>query len=121
MLNELGFTRVSYGVQDYNLEVQLAIQRFQPFKNVKDATENARKAGYTSVGRDIIFGLPFQTVEHIRTTIAKTKELMPDRIAMDWPMNSPQVKQQQVLQSCPKCQSLIYLPPGPPRIMRILN
>ncbi|UJH90831.1 oxygen-independent coproporphyrinogen III oxidase [Antarcticibacterium sp. 1MA-6-2] len=81
MLYGLGFTRVSYGVQDYNLEVQLAIHRFQPFKNVKDATENARKAGYTSVGHDIIFGLPFQTVEHIRTTIAKTKELMPDRIA----------------------------------------
>jgi oxygen-independent coproporphyrinogen III oxidase len=81
VLNELGFTRVSYGVQDYNLEVQLAIHRFQPFKNVKDATDNARKAGYTSVGHDIIFGLPFQTVEHIRTTIAKTKELMPDRIA----------------------------------------
>lgn len=80
-LYDLGFTRVSYGVQDYNLEVQLAINRFQPFINVKDATDNARKAGYTSVGHDIIFGLPFQTVEHIKTTIAKTKELMPDRIA----------------------------------------
>ena len=80
-LNELGFTRISYGVQDYNMVVQQAINRFQPFKNVKDATENAMAAGYTSVGHDIIFGLPFQTVEHIRTTIAKTRELMPDRIA----------------------------------------
>ena len=80
-LYDLGFRRVSYGVQDYNLEVQLAIHRFQPFVNVKNATENARNIGYTSVGHDIIFGLPFQTVDHVRNTIAKTKELMPDRIA----------------------------------------
>ena len=80
-LYDLGFRRVSYGVQDYNLEVQLAIHRFQPFVNVKNVTVNARKIGYTSVGHDIIFGLPFQTVEHVRNTIAKTKELMPDRIA----------------------------------------
>jgi oxygen-independent coproporphyrinogen III oxidase len=81
VLFDLGFTRVSYGVQDYNLDVQIAINRFQPFVNVKNATESARNIGYTSVGHDIIFGLPFQTVEHIRTTISKTKELMPDRIA----------------------------------------
>ncbi|CAN5251276.1 hypothetical protein BH23BAC2_BH23BAC2_26560 [soil metagenome] len=81
VLFDLGFTRVSYGVQDYNLEVQLAIHRFQPFVNVKNATDGAHKTGYTSVGHDIIFGLPFQTVDHIRNTIAKRKELMPDRIA----------------------------------------
>ncbi|GHA23878.1 coproporphyrinogen-III oxidase [Salinimicrobium marinum] len=81
VLHELGFTRISYGVQDYNMVVQQAIHRFQPFVNVKNATENAREIGYSSVGHDIIFGLPFQTVEHICTTIAKTKELMPDRIA----------------------------------------
>lgn len=81
VLFDLGFRRVSYGVQDYNLDVQIAINRFQPFVNVKNATEIARNIGYTSVGHDIIFGLPFQTVEHIRNTIAKTKELMPDRIA----------------------------------------
>lgn len=80
-LFELGFDRVSYGVQDYNPVVQQAIHRFQPFKNVKNATEQAREMGYDSVGHDIIFGLPFQTVEHIKTTIEKTKELMPDRIA----------------------------------------
>ena len=80
-LFELGFDRVSYGVQDYNMVVQQAIHRFQPFANVKSATEQAREIGYDSVGHDLIFGLPFQTVEHIRTTIEKTKELMPDRIA----------------------------------------
>ncbi|WP_324720764.1 oxygen-independent coproporphyrinogen III oxidase [Salinimicrobium sp. HB62] len=81
LLFDLGFTRVSYGVQDYNMEVQRAIHRFQPFVNVKNATEQARAIGYTSVGHDLIFGLPFQTVDHIRETIEKTKELMPDRIA----------------------------------------
>ena len=81
LLYDLGFTRVSYGVQDYNMEVQRAIHRFQPFVNVKNATEQARELGYNSVGHDLIFGLPFQTVDHIRETIEKTKELMPDRIA----------------------------------------
>jgi len=81
VLYDFGFTRVSYGVQDYNTEVQLAIHRLQPFINVKRVTETAREIGYTSVGHDIIFGLPFQKREHIRYTIEKTKELMPDRIA----------------------------------------
>lgn len=81
VLCDQGFRRVSYGVQDYNPVVQQAIHRFQPFANVKKATEAAREIGYTSVGHDIIFGLPFQTVDHVKTTIQKTRELMPDRIA----------------------------------------
>jgi oxygen-independent coproporphyrinogen-3 oxidase len=80
-LYDCGFTRVSYGVQDYNPTVQVAIHRLQPFVNVKNVTEKAREIGYTSVGHDIIFGLPFQKKEHIIYTIEKTKELMPDRIA----------------------------------------
>ncbi|TBW27987.1 oxygen-independent coproporphyrinogen III oxidase [Gramella sp. KN1008] len=77
----LGFNRLSYGVQDYNPTVQKAIHRIQPFENVKRATLGAREAGFSSVGHDIIFGLPFQTREHIIHTIERTKELMPDRIA----------------------------------------
>jgi oxygen-independent coproporphyrinogen-3 oxidase len=80
-LFECGFTRVSYGVQDYNTTVQIAIHRLQPFVNVKRVTETAREIGYTSVGHDIIFGLPFQKKEHVIYSIEKTKELMPDRIA----------------------------------------
>lgn len=80
-LAEIGFNRVSYGVQDYNPTVQKAIHRIQPFENVKLATENARQAGFDSVGHDIIFGLPFQTKEHIIHTIERTRELKPDRIA----------------------------------------
>ena len=80
-LYNLGFRRVSFGVQDYNETVQKAINRVQPFENVKRVTEYAREIGYTSVGHDIIFGLPFQTLEHVEQTILKTKELMPDRLA----------------------------------------
>lgn len=80
-LFDCGFTRVSYGVQDYNPTVQVAIHRLQPFVNVKRVTESAREIGYTSVGHDLIFGLPFQKKEHVIYSIEKTKELMPDRIA----------------------------------------
>jgi oxygen-independent coproporphyrinogen-3 oxidase len=80
-LYDVGFRRVSYGVQDYNETVQKAIHRIQPFENVKGATENAREIGYTSIGHDLIFGLPFQTIEHVEESIEKTKMLLPDRIA----------------------------------------
>ncbi|KAA5823453.1 oxygen-independent coproporphyrinogen III oxidase [Algibacter amylolyticus] len=80
-LYDVGFRRVSYGVQDYNPTVQKAIHRIQPFENVKKATELAREIGYTSVGHDIIFGLPFQTLQHVEETILKTKALLPDRLA----------------------------------------
>ena len=80
-LFNVGFRRVSYGVQDYNETVQKAIRRIQPFDNVKQATEMAREIGYTSIGHDIIFGLPFQTLEHVKETIVKTKALRPDRLA----------------------------------------
>lgn len=80
-LYDLGFRRVSYGVQDYSEKVQKAIHREQPFQNVARATFWAREIGYTSIGHDIIFGLPFQEIEDIIDTIEKTKSLQPDRLA----------------------------------------
>ena len=80
-LYDVGFRRVSFGVQDYNEKVQKAIHRVQPFENVKRVTEIAREIGYTSIGHDIIFGLPFQQLDNVRTTILNTKELLPDRLA----------------------------------------
>ena len=80
-LFDLGFRRVSYGVQDYSEKVQKAIHRIQPFENVKRVTEWSREIGYTSVGHDIIFGLPHQQIEDIRETIDRTNELRPDRLA----------------------------------------
>jgi len=80
-LFDLGFRRVSYGVQDYSEKVQKAIHRVQPFENVKRVTEWSKEIGYTSVGHDIIFGLPHQKIEDIRETIDRTNELRPDRLA----------------------------------------
>jgi len=80
-LYDLGFTRVSYGVQDYSDKVQRAIHRIQSFENVKKVTTWAREIGYTSIGHDIIFGLPHQRLEDVKETIRKTKELRPDRLA----------------------------------------
>ncbi|MBD1259735.1 oxygen-independent coproporphyrinogen III oxidase [Maribacter polysiphoniae] len=80
-LYDVGFRRVSYGVQDYNEKVQRAIHRIQPFENVKHVTEAAREIGYTSVSHDLIFGLPHQTLEHVEESILKTKSLRPDRLA----------------------------------------
>ena len=80
-LYDLGFRRVSYGVQDYSEKVQKAIHREQPFQNVARATFWAREIGYTSIGHDIIFGLPFQEIEDVIDTIEKTKSLQPDRLA----------------------------------------
>jgi len=80
-LHDLGFRRVSFGVQDYNEQVQKAIHRIQPFKQVKKVTELAREIGYTSVSHDLVFGLPFQTKEFMIDTIQKTKSLQPDRIS----------------------------------------
>ncbi len=80
-LYNLGFRRVSFGVQDYAEKVQKAIHRVQPFHNVAKVTFWAKEIGYKSIGHDIIFGLPFQTVENIVDTIEKTNSLKPDRLA----------------------------------------
>lgn len=80
-LYDLGFRRVSFGVQDYSEKVQKAIHRIQPFHNVAKVTFWAKEIGYTSISHDLIFGLPFQSLENIIDTIEKTKALSPDRLA----------------------------------------
>jgi oxygen-independent coproporphyrinogen-3 oxidase len=80
-LYDLGFRRVSYGVQDNDPEVQRIINRIQPLEHVQRATETARAIGYTSVNFDLIYGLPRQTATSIKKTITETIALRPDRIA----------------------------------------
>lgn len=80
-LYDLGFTRVSFGVQDYDETVQKAINRIQPFENVERVTNWAREIGYKSVSHDLVFGLPFHTWEKMEKTIRKTLTLKPDRLA----------------------------------------
>ncbi|WP_440067567.1 oxygen-independent coproporphyrinogen III oxidase [Tenacibaculum discolor] len=91
-LYNLGFTRVSFGVQDYNPKVQEAIHRVQPFENVEKAHNWAKEIGYTSISHDLVFGLPFQTKENVIYTINKTKELEPDRISFYSYAHVPWVK-----------------------------
>ena len=92
VLRSYNFDRVSFGIQDYNPEVQQAIHRIQPFKNVEYVTNTAREIGFTSVGHDLIYGLPFQTVEHVVETIEKTIQLKPDRIAFYSYAHTPWIK-----------------------------
>lgn len=80
-LFNLGFRRVSYGVQDYSPVVQKAIHRDQSFHNVAKVTFWAKEIGYTSISHDLIYGLPFQTLDDVIDTIEKTKSLSPDRLA----------------------------------------
>ncbi len=81
-LYDVGFRRVSYGVQDYNETVQKAIHRIQPYENVKNVTEWAREIGYTSISHDLVFGLPFQSLDDVLNTIEQTHSLSPDRLAL---------------------------------------
>jgi len=80
-LFDLGFRRISYGVQDYDPVVQKAIHRIQPFEQVQQVTNMARTIGFSSISHDLVFGLPFQTLESIENSIGKTLELAPDRIS----------------------------------------
>jgi oxygen-independent coproporphyrinogen-3 oxidase len=80
-LYDLGFKRVSYGIQDFDERVQKAIHRMQPYHHVRRATEEARRTGYDSVNFDLVYGLPFQTLESMEQTLEKVGQLRPDRIA----------------------------------------
>jgi len=81
VLYELGFRRVSLGIQDFDPKVQFIINRIQTFEQVKNVTEWARQIGYTSVNYDLIYGLPLQNRESLTDTVEKVGILMPDRIA----------------------------------------
>jgi oxygen-independent coproporphyrinogen-3 oxidase len=82
MLHELGFSRISIGVQDFDPEVQRLVNRHQPYEVTRTVTDIARELGYTSVNYDLIYGLPRQDPERFRETVEKTINLRPDRIAL---------------------------------------
>ncbi len=81
-LAELGFNRLSFGVQDFDPEVQKAVHRIQPAEQVFKLVEQARAIGFDSINVDLIYGLPRQTTESIARTLEQIKELRPDRIAL---------------------------------------
>jgi oxygen-independent coproporphyrinogen-3 oxidase len=80
-LKNLGFNRISIGVQDFDPKVQEAISRIQPFSEVKQLTDWSRELNYESVNFDLIYGLPFQTLDSIKDNFRQVLELKPDRIA----------------------------------------
>ncbi|MDG0815304.1 oxygen-independent coproporphyrinogen III oxidase [Bdellovibrio svalbardensis] len=96
-LRELGFTRVSMGVQDFNPEVQRLVNRIQPYEITANLTNAARDMGYSSVNFDLIYGLAKQTAESIRETAELTVKLRPDRIALYSFALVPWIKPQQRL------------------------
>jgi oxygen-independent coproporphyrinogen-3 oxidase len=81
-LYAFGFRRLSLGIQDYSPTVQQAINRIQPFEDVKKVHEIAKATGYKSISHDLVFGLPKQRMSDILDTAQKTLELRPDRIAL---------------------------------------
>ena len=82
VLAELGFNRLSFGVQDFDPEVQKAVHRVQPAEQVFALVESARAIGFDSINVDLIYGLPKQTPDSFDRTLAQVNELRPDRIAL---------------------------------------
>ncbi|WP_395804001.1 oxygen-independent coproporphyrinogen III oxidase [Daejeonella sp.] len=80
-LFNVGFRRLSLGIQDFDPKVQLIINRVQSFEQVEEVTIKARQIGYTSINFDLIYGLPLQTPDGLRETLFQVEKLMPDRIA----------------------------------------
>ena len=81
-LRELGFNRLSFGVQDFDPEVQKAVHRVQPAEQVFALVADARRLGFDSVNVDLIYGLPKQNAQSFARTLAQVCELRPDRIAL---------------------------------------
>ncbi|MCF8422856.1 MAG: oxygen-independent coproporphyrinogen III oxidase [Bacteroidia bacterium] len=80
-LYDVGFKRVSFGIQDFEVKVQDTINRYQTFEEVKKVMDNAREVGYKSINFDLVYGLPYQTIDSINDTITKIISLKPERIA----------------------------------------
>ena len=82
VLGDLGFNRISFGVQDFDPEVQKAVHRVQPYGQVAALMAAARRVGFASINVDLIYGLPRQTPESFARTLAQVASLKPDRIAL---------------------------------------
>jgi oxygen-independent coproporphyrinogen-3 oxidase len=82
VLREIGFNRMSIGVQDFEPEVQKAVNRIQTPEQTCDVMEAARKAGFKSINLDLIYGLPNQTVDSFHQTLELVVRYRPDRLAV---------------------------------------
>ncbi|WP_019339093.1 oxygen-independent coproporphyrinogen III oxidase [Stutzerimonas stutzeri] len=80
-LRELGFNRLSFGVQDFDEQVQIAVNRIQTEEQTRELVQAARDARFKSISVDLIYGLPLQTIESFGVTLDKIIDIRPDRIA----------------------------------------
>lgn len=95
LLRELGFNRMSMGVQDFDPRVQAAIGRIQPEEVTVALLRDARAAGFESVNFDLVYGLPYQTPESFARTLRRVVELEPDRIATFSYAHLPELRKNQ--------------------------
>ncbi len=82
VLYELGFRRVSFGVQDLDPAIQRAINRNQTAEQSWETLETARSLGYKSINLDLVYGLPLQTQHGFRKTLEEVNKMRPDRLAV---------------------------------------
>jgi oxygen-independent coproporphyrinogen-3 oxidase len=82
VLADMGFSRLSFGVQDFDPQVQKAVHRVQPAQQVFDLMEQARALRFDSINVDLIYGLPRQTPQSFARTLEQVQQLRPDRIAL---------------------------------------
>ncbi|NLV00570.1 oxygen-independent coproporphyrinogen III oxidase [Marinomonas sp. UCMA 3892] len=82
LLTKKGINRISIGVQDFDIKVQEAIHRVQPVQMVTDLVTDARELGIKSINFDLIYGLPYQSIEGFRETLAQVIALSPERISL---------------------------------------
>ena len=96
-LRNNGFNRISMGVQDFNEKVQTAINRIQPEDITRQTVQWVRELEFKSINLDLIYGLPFQTVEAFADTVEKIIDISPDRIAVFNYAHVPWMKKHQEL------------------------
>ena len=94
---EIGFNRTSFGVQDFNLQVQQAINRVQSEEITRQVVIWAREFGFQSVNLDLIYGLPYQTLSTFAETVDKVIDISPDRIAVFNYAHVPWLKKHQAV------------------------
>ena len=82
LLRELGFNRLSYGVQDLEEKVQVAVNRVQSEEMIRNVMSEARELGFRSINMDLIYGLPHQTLESFDRTLDTIIDMQPDRLSV---------------------------------------
>jgi len=96
-LRNNGFNRISMGVQDFNVKVQKAVNRIQPEDMTRQVINWIRELGFQSINLDLIYGLPFQTLNTFADTVDKIIDISPDRIAVVNYAHVPWMKKHQAL------------------------